>query len=84
MDAPLVAGPAQGLPGLRGRGEVVEVRELGDVTVAALRIRSHGASSDAPFDAAAWQAAEWRQGKCIRWRILGSRDEALEAVGLSE
>src|SRR2546430_1187101 len=31
--------------------EVGEVRELGDVTVAALCIRGRGASSDAPFDA---------------------------------
>jgi hypothetical protein len=63
--------------------EIVEVRELGDVTVAALRIRGHGASSDAPFDAATWQIVGWR-GKCIWWRMFDSQDEALEAVGLSE
>jgi ketosteroid isomerase-like protein len=64
--------------------EIGEVQELGDVTVAALRIRGHGASSDGPFDAATWQAVAWRQGKCIWWRMFDSQDEALEAVGLSE
>ena len=64
--------------------EAVEVRELGNVTVAGLRTRGHGATSDAPFDTAVWQAAEWRHGKCIRWRMFDSQDEALEAVGLSE
>jgi ketosteroid isomerase-like protein len=65
-------------------GEVGEVRELGNVTVAALRVRGHGASSDAPFEIAIWQAAGWRGGKCIWWRMFDNQDEALEAVGLSE
>ena len=64
--------------------EVVEVRELEDATVAALRTRGRGASSDAPIETAIWQAAGWRGGKCIWWRMFDSQDEALEAVGLSE
>jgi ketosteroid isomerase-like protein len=64
--------------------EVVEVRELGDATVAAVRVRGHGASSDAPFEIAVWQAAGWRGGKCIWWRMFDNQHEALETVGLSE
>jgi ketosteroid isomerase-like protein len=64
--------------------KVGEVLELGDVTVAALRVRGHGASSDAPFDTATWQTMGWRRGKCISWRMFDSEAEALEAVGLSE
>jgi ketosteroid isomerase-like protein len=64
--------------------EIDEVRELGDLTVAAVRVRGHGASSDAPFEMATWQVSEWRRGKCIWWRMLDSQSEAFEAVGLSE
>jgi len=65
-------------------GEVVEVRDLGDLTVGALHLRAHGADSDVPLDQTIWMAARWRRGKCVWWRTFNSRDEALEAVGLSE
>ncbi len=64
--------------------EVVEVRDAGDLTVAALRVRGHGLESDTPFDAAFWQVSRFRHGKCIGWRVYTSESEALEAVGLSE
>ena len=64
--------------------EVVEVRDLGDLTVAALRVRGHGAGSDVPLDETIWQVARWRRGKCVWWRSFDTRAEALEAVGLSE
>jgi ketosteroid isomerase-like protein len=64
--------------------EVVEVRELGDLTVAALRLRGRGAESNTPFDAAAWQVSQWRHRKCIWWRVYTSETEALEAVGQPE
>ena len=64
--------------------EVVEVRDFGDLTVAALRTRGHGAGSDVPLDTATWHVARWRGGKCIWWRNFDSRTEALEAVGLPE
>jgi ketosteroid isomerase-like protein len=64
--------------------EVVEVRDLGDVTLANLRALGHGAGSDVPFEDRAWQLARWRRGKCVLWRVFNNRTEALEAAGLSE
>jgi hypothetical protein len=64
--------------------EVVEVRDLGDVTLASLRARGHGAGSEVPFEDLLWQAGRWRRGKCEWWRAFGTEAEALEAVGLSE
>jgi ketosteroid isomerase-like protein len=66
------------------QAEVFEVEDRGDVTIATLRFRGHGAGSDVPLDATAWQIAEFRLGKCIRWRVYMSRAEALAAAGLSE
>jgi ketosteroid isomerase-like protein len=64
--------------------EVVEMRDLGDLTVTRLHLRGHGAGSDVPLDETIWQVVRWRQGKCVWWRTFFTRDEALEAVGLSE
>ena len=64
--------------------EVLEVRDLGDVTVAGWRVSGRGAESDTPFDATVWQVHQWRGGKCVRWHAYPSKLEALEAVGLSE
>ena len=64
--------------------EAVEVRDLGDVTLASLRVHRHGADSDAPLDAPLWLAARRRQGKCVRWGAYGTEGDALEAAGLRE
>ena len=64
--------------------QAVEVRDLGDLTVTALRTRGHGAGSDVPLDESVWQATRWRHGKCVWWRTFDTRAEALEAAGLSE
>ena len=64
--------------------EVLAVRDLGDLTVADLFVRGHGAGSGAPANQATWQMARWRRGKCVWWRFFETRAEALEAVGLSE
>ena len=64
--------------------QAVEVRDLGDLTVTALRTRGHGAGSDVPLDESVWQATRWRHGKCVWWRTFDTRVEALEAAGLSE
>ena len=65
-------------------GEIEDVRDLGDVTVARVRLRGHGVASGATMDQTLWQVAEWRQKKCVRWHTLASETEALEAAGLSE
>ena len=64
--------------------EVVTVRDLGDLTLAPVRFRGHGASSDTPFEKRLWNAAEWRQGKCVWWGNYRTEAEALEAAGLRE
>ena len=64
--------------------KVVEVRDLGDLTVATLGFQAHGAGSGIPFDQTVWQVVRWRRGKYVWWRSFDTRAEALEAVGLSE
>ena len=64
--------------------EVVEVRDPGDLTVATVRTRGHGAGSDILLDETVWQVARWRRGKCVWWRNFHARGDALEAAGLSE
>jgi len=64
--------------------EVVEVRDLGDLTLAALRFGGHGAGSATPFEQAVWQLGEWREGKVVWWRAYGTEAEALEAAGVRE
>jgi ketosteroid isomerase-like protein len=64
--------------------EAVEVRDLGDLTVANAHLRGHGAGSDVPFDQTLWYVGRWRHGQCVWWGDFRSEAEALEAVGLSE
>jgi ketosteroid isomerase-like protein len=64
--------------------QAVEVRDLEDLTVAAIRTRGHGAGSDIPLDETVWQVTRWRRGKCVWWQTFDTRTEALAAVGLSE
>jgi hypothetical protein len=64
--------------------EVVDVRDLGDVTLASLRALGHGAGSDVPFEDLLWHTGRWRRGKCVWWAAFPSEAEALEAVGPRE
>ena len=64
--------------------EILEVRDLGEFMVLALRLRGRGAESDTPVDAAVWHVNQFRDGKVIRWRVYTSESEALETVGLRE
>jgi ketosteroid isomerase-like protein len=63
---------------------LVEVRDLGDLTFAVMRIRGHGAESATPVDATAWQVTRFRHGKCIGWWVYTSEREALEDAGSSD
>ena len=69
-------------------GELIEVRDLGDMTLVNGRVRGrvrhHGRESEAPFEQAFWLLAEWRHQKAIRWHSFRSEGEALEAAGPSE
>ena len=61
--------------------EVVEMRDLGDLTVAVVHFRAEGAVSHAPVEQRIWQVAEWRHGKVIWWQSFRTEAEALEATG---
>jgi hypothetical protein len=64
--------------------ELLEVRDLGDVAVGAVRLRGHGAGSEVPSDWTVWHVGRWRRGKCVSVQSFETRAEALEAAGLSE
>jgi ketosteroid isomerase-like protein len=64
--------------------EVLEVRDLGDSLIVAVRVRGHGAEGGTPFEQVLWQACKVRHGKTTWWRNFASEAEALEAAGLRE
>jgi ketosteroid isomerase-like protein len=66
------------------RWEPEEFIEAGERVVAVLRVHAKGRQSGADVervDGAVWTL---REGKCVRLDYFGSRDQALEAAGLSE
>jgi ketosteroid isomerase-like protein len=66
------------------RAEILDLRDVGDLTIATLRLRGRGAESETPVDATVWQVTAFRNRKCIGWRVYTSESDALEAVGPSE
>ena len=89
-------GPYRGHDGVRGwwesflgvvpdfSTEVEEVQAFGATTVARARLRGHGVGSGATMDQTAWQVAEWREKKCVRWRTFENEADALEAAAVAE
>jgi ketosteroid isomerase-like protein len=65
-------------------GEIEEVRDLGDRTIARVRVHAHGVASDMPMGVTMWLVAEYRHGKTTGWHFVRSEAEALEAAGLQE
>jgi len=66
-------------------GEPMEVRDLGGLTLAALRLEGRGGESGTPVEQMLWQLAEWStDGKVVRVGHYSSEAEALEAAGLTE
>jgi ketosteroid isomerase-like protein len=63
--------------------EILDVRDGGRVTVAALCNRARG-EGRAALEDFVWQIAEWTDGKVVSWEIHGSERAALEAAGLAE
>jgi ketosteroid isomerase-like protein len=61
--------------------EIEQVRDLGDLTIARVRMHGRGAESDAPTDQKVWAVGEARQGKVIWWRFVSSEAGAVEAAG---
>jgi hypothetical protein len=63
--------------------EIDGVREVGEVTVARVRLRGRR-ERGAPMQQTQWHVTWWRHKKAIRWRVFLSEAEALAAVGLTE
>jgi ketosteroid isomerase-like protein len=53
--------------------EAVEVRDLGNMTLAVVRTRGHGMGSETPVEMVIWNVAAWRDKKLVRWSSHGSR-----------
>jgi ketosteroid isomerase-like protein len=66
------------------RGEVREIRDFGDMTLAHGTIRGQGAGSGASIERPMWLVAEWRNGKMVSWRSFETEPEALQAIGPSD
>jgi ketosteroid isomerase-like protein len=67
-----------GLPDYKG--EIEELRDFGDITLAKVRGRAHGAASNSPVVETFWQPIRWRDGMCVWWRNCATEAEALEAI----
>jgi ketosteroid isomerase-like protein len=65
-------------------GEIEGTREVGDRVLAFGRIRGRGRGSGAALDVEAAAVAHFRAGLVTRLQIFTNRDQALQAVGLSE
>jgi ketosteroid isomerase-like protein len=63
--------------------EIEGVREVGEVTVARVRLRGRR-ERGTPMQQTQWHVVWWRHKKAIRWRIFLSEAEAFAAVGLTE
>jgi ketosteroid isomerase-like protein len=64
--------------------DVDTIRDLGDTTLVALRVRGRGAGSDVPIEQQSWHVVTWRDGRVFRLRAFLREAEALEAAGVSE
>jgi ketosteroid isomerase-like protein len=61
--------------------EIEEVRDVGNRTIARVRVNAHGVESDAPMAVTMWLVAQYRHGKTIGWHFVSSEAEALHAAG---
>jgi ketosteroid isomerase-like protein len=62
--------------------DVEELQDLGDVTLARIRGRGHGAASTTLVVETWWQSIRWRDGRCVWWRNLATEADALETIQL--
>ena len=66
------------------RIEVEDCFPTGDDVVVTVRYYGRGKTSGVETDLRGWHVWTLRDRKVVRWRVLGTRREALEAVGLRE
>ncbi len=64
--------------------EYAEIRDLGDRVVGIGRFRMRGKGSGAETETPVCSVVDFKDGKAIRVRTYLDRNEAFEAVGLSE
>ena len=64
--------------------DIEEARDLGTAVLCRFDARAHGAGSDTPLVDPVWHLTEWRDGKCVWWRVYTTEAEALEATVLRE
>jgi len=64
--------------------EIEELREHGEDVVSVVRVTSRGRRSGVGVDSRAWAHWKLRNGKIVHVYEYATREEALEAAGLSE
>ena len=64
------------------RIEVEECLPAGNDVVVTVHYYGRGKTSGVEVDMRHWHVWTLREGKAVRWRVLSTRAEALEAVGL--
>ncbi len=66
------------------RGEIEEVKTIGELVLISVRYEAQGATSGAPVEGHFFWVLEMRDGKGRRLRAFTGKAEALEAAGISE
>ena len=66
------------------RIEIQEVIPTGSDVVLEVRFHGRGKRSGVEIEMGAWHVWSLRDGKAVRWRLLLTKQEALEAAGLAE
>ena len=64
------------------RIEILEVRDLDDMTLTRARARGHGGVSQIPYEETIWSVVRWRGEKAVWWGVFPTKTEALEAAGI--
>jgi ketosteroid isomerase-like protein len=66
------------------RIDVEDYRASGDVVLVTLRYFARGKASGIGVDMPGWHLWTIQEGKAVRWLVVGTREEAVEAAGLSD
>ena len=64
--------------------EVVEVRDLGNITLGQIEVGGHAAESGIPVRQPAWHIWRWRRKKAVWFGFFPDEASALEAASLEE
>jgi ketosteroid isomerase-like protein len=64
--------------------EVVEVRDLGQMTLTKMEVGGHAADSGIRVRQPSWHVWRWRRSKAVWFGVFATQAEALEAAGLRD